>query len=189
LGDYLAEKVIKGFAFFSIAIIVLIFIFVFREASPVFNTSKQVSVGEVVTEQQETYGEVTDTPLATEPAVYNGGDSNTVQSHNKTITSLNEPVSSGAQIENYSVSSGDAADDNKAALQTLLTKDWVPVSEKPRYGILSLIVGTFKVTLISILFAAPLAILAALYTANFAGPKMKEVIKPTIELLAGFISS
>lgn len=38
------------------------------------------------------------------------------------------------------------------------------------------------------LFAAPLAILAALYTAEFANKKMKEIIKPTIELLAGFPS-
>jgi phosphate transport system permease protein len=64
----------------------------------------------------------------------------------------------------------------------------MPVSHKPRYGILALIVGTFKITIISILFAAPLAILAAIYTASFASKRMKEIIKPTIELLAGFPS-
>jgi len=40
----------------------------------------------------------------------------------------------------------------------------------------------------AILFAAPLAIMAALYTAMFAPPRLKEIIKPVIELLAGFPS-
>jgi phosphate transport system permease protein len=90
--------------------------------------------------------------------------------------------------DSYTVSSGSGSDDNKAALKSLVTTEWVPVSEKPRYGILALILGTFKITIISILFAAPLAILAALYTSSFAGKRMKEIIKPTIELLAGFPS-
>jgi len=93
-----------------------------------------------------------------------------------------------AETSSYSVSSGSGHNENQAALQTLLSKDWVPVSEKPRYGILALIIGTFKITIISILFAAPLAILAALYTATFASKRMKEIIKPAIELLAGFPS-
>jgi len=38
------------------------------------------------------------------------------------------------------------------------------------------------------LFAAPLAIFAALYTAIFANKRLKEIIKPAIEILAGFPS-
>jgi phosphate transport system permease protein len=53
---------------------------------------------------------------------------------------------------------------------------------------LPLILGTLKVTIIAILFAAPLAILAALYTAMFAPSRLREYIKPVIELLAGFPS-
>jgi phosphate transport system permease protein len=64
----------------------------------------------------------------------------------------------------------------------------MPVSDRPRYGLLPLIIGTLKITLISILFAAPLAILAALFSAAFAPRWMREVIKPAIELLAGFPS-
>jgi phosphate transport system permease protein len=90
--------------------------------------------------------------------------------------------------ESYTVSAGSGFDDNQTALKSILTKDWVPVSEKPRYGILALIIGTLKITMIALLFAAPLAILAALYTASFASKRMKEIIKPTIELLAGFPS-
>ena len=193
-SDYLAEKIIKGVAFLSITIIVLIFIFVFREAFPIFSSGKasvktevagtldpvQETYGEVTdklapTEVQETYGEVTDAPAATE-----------VQETYGEVTDSSAQVSPSK--ENYTVSAGSGFDDNQAALKSLLTKDWVPVSEKPRYGILALIIGTFKITIISILFAAPVAILAALYTASFAGKRMKEIIKPAIELLAGFPS-
>jgi phosphate transport system permease protein len=45
-----------------------------------------------------------------------------------------------------------------------------------------------KITLIAILFAAPIAILAALFSASFAPYWLREIIKPAIELLAGFPS-
>ena len=53
---------------------------------------------------------------------------------------------------------------------TLLTKTWMPVSDNPRYGIWPLFLGTLKVTIMALLFAAPLSILAAIYTAMFAKP-------------------
>jgi phosphate transport system permease protein len=65
---------------------------------------------------------------------------------------------------------------------------WQPVSGVPKYNVLPLILGTFKVTLIAMLFATPLALAAALYTAEFAPPSLKEWIKPAVELLAGIPS-
>ncbi len=65
---------------------------------------------------------------------------------------------------------------------------WQPVSEVPKYSLLPLLAGTFKVTIIAILFAIPIAVLAALYTSEFAYPWVREVIKPAIELLAGIPS-
>ena len=65
---------------------------------------------------------------------------------------------------------------------------WQPVSTVPKYSLYPLIVGTLKVTLVAILFAVPLAIAAALYTAEFAKPRLREVIKPVIELLASIPS-
>jgi phosphate transport system permease protein len=65
---------------------------------------------------------------------------------------------------------------------------WQPVSGVPKYNVFPLILGTFKVTLIAMLIATPLALLAALYTAEFAPPSLREWIKPTIELLAGIPS-
>ena len=71
---------------------------------------------------------------------------------------------------------------------TLLSNTWMPVSDNPRYGIWPLFLGTLKVTLIALLFAAPVSILAAIYTSMFATPRIREIIKPVIELLAGFPS-
>jgi phosphate transport system permease protein len=49
-------------------------------------------------------------------------------------------------------------------------------------------IGTFKVTLIAMIIATPLALAAALYSAEFAPPRLREWIKPAIELLAGIPS-
>src|SRR5262249_2986298 len=49
-------------------------------------------------------------------------------------------------------------------------------------------VGSFKVTLVAMLLAVPLALAAALYTAEFAPRSVREWIKPIIELLAGIPS-
>jgi phosphate transport system permease protein len=177
-SDYLAEKIIKGTAFLSITIIVLIFFFVFRESLPIFSTAKSSAKTEASVENQatqETYGEVTDQPKVED-----------VQETYGEVKDISATADSTA--ESYTVSSGSGFDDNQSALKTLASKDWYPVSEKPRFGLFSLIIGTFKVTVISMLFAAPLAIMAALYTASFAGKRLKEIIKPTIELLAGFPS-
>ena len=48
-----------------------------------------------------------------------------------------------------------------------------------------LFLGTLKAAFLAMLFATPLAVLAAIYTSEFASRRMREIIKPTIELLAG----
>ena len=73
-------------------------------------------------------------------------------------------------------------------LSYLAYKTWQPNSEHPRYGIYSILIGTLKTTLIALLIATPLSILAALYTAFFAPKRLREILKPIIELLAGFPS-
>lgn len=62
---------------------------------------------------------------------------------------------------------------------------WQPVSGVPKYGLWPLIVGTLKVTLVSMAIAMPLGIGAAVYVSQYAPPKLREVLKPVIEILAG----
>jgi phosphate transport system permease protein len=65
---------------------------------------------------------------------------------------------------------------------------WAPTAVPPLYGILPLIVGTLLVTIGAIVFAVPLSIGCAIYVSELASPRMKNVLKPAIELLAGIPS-
>jgi phosphate transport system permease protein len=156
-SDWFAEKLIKTVAFLSIAVVVLIFIFVFREAFPIFKMDKIEAVDTEVL-VQESYGG-SESESSTDKAA-----DNQVDNSNKKRTSTVKPSA------------------------TLLSNTWMPVSDNPRFGMWPLFLGTLKVTLIALLFAAPLSILAAIYTAMFAKPRIREIIKPVIELLAGFPS-
>lgn len=65
---------------------------------------------------------------------------------------------------------------------------WQPVGNVPKYSMIPLLVGTVKVTLVAMLVAAPIGVAAALFTSEFAPRRLKEILKPTIELLAGIPS-
>jgi phosphate transport system permease protein len=62
---------------------------------------------------------------------------------------------------------------------------WQPVSEIPKYNLVPLVIGSLKVTLIALLFAVPTALGAAIYVSQLARPRVREIVKPVIELLAG----
>ncbi len=78
--------------------------------------------------------------------------------------------------------------DSPIKLGYLFYDNWQPNSEHPRYGIYPIIIGTLKTTIVALLVATPLAILAALYTAFFAPGWLRETLKPALEILAGFPS-
>jgi phosphate transport system permease protein len=65
---------------------------------------------------------------------------------------------------------------------------WQPVSEIPKYNLIPLIIGSLKVTLVALLFSVPLALAAAVYVSQLARPRVREIAKPVIELLAGIPS-
>lgn len=59
---------------------------------------------------------------------------------------------------------------------------------EPKLGLWPLVFGTLKATGYSLLFGAPLALLAALYTSEFMSPRLKAKVKPTVELMASLPS-
>jgi phosphate transport system permease protein len=59
---------------------------------------------------------------------------------------------------------------------------------EPKFSLVPLIFGTIKGTVYAMLFAVPLAVLAALYTAQFADPSVRARIKPTVEIMAALPS-
>jgi phosphate transport system permease protein len=206
LSEFLAEKIISSVAFLSITIIVLIFVFVFKESLPLFSFSKnakenteiQTPKGSVITTEEsepETYG----TPAEDlEPETY--GTPSEDLSPVVVETEPSEPETYGTPTEDLNPERTDSqevvidekiTENNEGAdktWSTFFSTEWVPVSENPRFGLLGLLIGTLKVTIIAMLIAGPLAILAALYTSCFASKRVKEIIKPIIEMLAAFPS-
>jgi len=157
-SEWISEKVIRSVAFLSIAFVILIFVFVFRESAPIFRIdSMEKPSGEVLVQE-----------------VYGAGDAGSVIA----TTESNDNTGSHTDVQ---------APAGRPS-SSLLSESWMPVSDNPRYGLLPLFLGTFKVTLIALLFAAPVSVLAAIYTSMFATPRLREIIKPVIELLAGFPS-
>ncbi|QRK05289.1 phosphate ABC transporter permease subunit PstC [Archangium violaceum] len=65
---------------------------------------------------------------------------------------------------------------------------WQPVSSVPKVSMIPLFIGTLKTTLVSMVVAVPVGVAGALFAAEFAPRKLREVLKPTIELLAGIPS-
>jgi phosphate transport system permease protein len=189
-SEFFAEKIITGVAFLSIAIIILIFLFVFRETIPIFS-GKAEQKTESSASKQETYGASDQGQNANKQETYSGSEPE-VQATKQEVygatsdTTKDTVVSGEAGISSYRETSSEA--EGRVTIKGLAGKVWMPVSDRPRYGLLPLIVGTFKITIIAILFAAPLAILAALFSAAFAPRWMREFIKPAIEILAGFPS-
>ena len=67
----------------------------------------------------------------------------------------------------------------------LTGRDWRPTPEPGTYGVLPLVTGTLMITFGAGLFALPLGLLSAIYLAEYAQPKVRAVLKPALELLAG----
>jgi phosphate transport system permease protein len=67
-------------------------------------------------------------------------------------------------------------------------KDWYPVSDPPRFGFLPLILGSLWVTFGAVVVAVPFGLAAAIYISEVASPRLKDVLKTGIELLAAIPS-
>lgn len=67
--------------------------------------------------------------------------------------------------------------------------EWIPTATPaPQFGILPLLAGTLWVSLAAILIALPLGLGVAVYLSELAGERMRKIMKPMIELLAGIPS-
>jgi phosphate transport system permease protein len=72
------------------------------------------------------------------------------------------------------------------SLKEFLTSTvWTPNFEKKNYGILPLVSGTLTITGIALIVAVPLGTITAVYLSEFASHKIRETIKPVLELLVG----
>jgi phosphate transport system permease protein len=70
----------------------------------------------------------------------------------------------------------------------LFGRYWYPTADPPDFGIYPLIAASIAVTLLSALFSIPLGVMTAIYLAEIATPRVREWVKPIVELLAALPS-
>ncbi|MGL4884649.1 MAG: PstC family ABC transporter permease, partial [Waterburya sp.] len=69
-------------------------------------------------------------------------------------------------------------------IEFLTGTKWTPLFVNPEYGILPLLSGTLTSSVVALFVAIPLGTIAAIYLSEFASKKVREIIKPALELLA-----
>ena len=69
----------------------------------------------------------------------------------------------------------------------LFKPTWNPTATfiAPTYGMLSMLVSTFMVSIGALIIAIPLGVGTAAYLSDIASPRVREIAKPVIEILAG----
>lgn len=85
---------------------------------------------------------------------------------------------------------GNQVEIDKISVWDFLTaKEWYPTAQPAvQLGVLPLILGTLMVSILAILIALPVGLATAIYMAEVANPRIRNILKPLIELLAGIPS-
>jgi phosphate transport system permease protein len=193
--EWLAEKLIFGVSLSAILMVFLIFVFVAREALPIFlGRMNSAPVQPVIPvedmeklspEELRRYLELTEKQYA--------------QMDRDTLRSLMEIKQEALQELPEEFRNDKDASVNTTKWRYLLLPYqwtgydqpvyiWQPVGNIRKYNVVPLIVGSLKTTLTGLLFSVPLAVLAAIYVSQLARPRVRELTKPAIELLSGIPS-
>ncbi len=67
----------------------------------------------------------------------------------------------------------------------LFGTQWTPLLEPRSFGVLPLVCGTFLIVAGAALFALPTGLASAIYLSEYASPRMRSIVKPVLEILAG----
>lgn len=62
---------------------------------------------------------------------------------------------------------------------------WTALFKTPQYGVLPLVGGTLLISVVAMLVAIPLGLMSAIYLSEYAPRKVRDVLKPALEMLAG----
>ena len=74
----------------------------------------------------------------------------------------------------------------KVSIASFVTgKEWRPSSHPPQFGVLPLVTGTLMITVGAGIIAIPLGLLSAIFLSEYSPPKLRGVLKPALEMLAG----
>jgi phosphate transport system permease protein len=193
--EWLAERFIFLVSLSAILVIFLIFFFIGREALPVFLGRMDSALVHPVIPPEDM-----DRTPPRKLREYLGLDAKEFSGMDKDTLRLLMEVKQEAQdeIPEHFRNDPDARLNTTGWRHLLLPHQWSdydkpvyiwqPVGQIQKYNIVPLIVGSLKTTLVGLLFAVPLSIAAAIYVSQLARPRVRETIKPAIELLSGIPS-
>lgn len=91
-------------------------------------------------------------------------------------------------ITAYMFVSGTPAIFKVGLTEILFSNVWAPTAANPQYGILNIILTSIVGVFFAILIGVPIGILTAVNLAEIANPKVRNIIKSAVELLAGIPS-
>lgn len=74
--------------------------------------------------------------------------------------------------------------ENISLLDFLTDTQWTVLFENPRYGIMPLVAGTAVTSGVALLVALPLGTVIAIYLSEYANARVREILKPILELLS-----
>ena len=72
-----------------------------------------------------------------------------------------------------------------SVVEFLIGTEWSPIIRPRSYGILPLVWGTLLIVVGSAAIALPVGVLTAIYLSEYADSRVRRVLKPTLEILAG----
>ena len=72
-----------------------------------------------------------------------------------------------------------------SVLDFLTDTEWTPLFANKRFGVLPLLSGTFLTSIVAMFIAVPLGILTAIFLSEYAPDRLRRVLKPILEVLAG----
>jgi len=189
--EWIAEKTILVVSLSAIVMVFLIFIFIGREALPVaFGKMNTAKVQKIL--PPEEVKKLKPEELANYLGLTKEEFARMDQEATQTLIEL--------KAESAKEAKGDKdAGVNTAQWKYMLKAHqwtgyrrpeyiWQPVSQIPKFNLVPLIIGSLKVTLVALLFSVPLSLAAAIYVSQLARPRVREIAKPVIELLAGIPS-
>jgi phosphate transport system permease protein len=70
-------------------------------------------------------------------------------------------------------------------VEFLTGTEWTPLFATPRFGVLPLVAGTVLVSSIAMVVALPMGLLSAIYLSEYASDRVRRLVKPVLEVLAG----
>lgn len=74
---------------------------------------------------------------------------------------------------------------DESVIDFLTGREWTALFGTPQFGVLALVSGTFTIALMAMVVAIPIGLLCAIFLSEYAPPKVRAVLKPVMELLAG----